>query len=130
MKQSSTSSGTKTSPQEERFFGGGFTILELLTVIAIILVLTTLVIFAASRSIAKATSVNCISNLRQLDIQMTSFVTEFDRYPLFTASPADTMSLPGQKSTWLSSIAYDELRTVSNNKSNMRPKSIVLCPSI
>src|SRR5436190_18943349 len=52
----------------KRPFRGGFTLIELLVVIAIIAVLASLLLSALSAAKAKAYSIKCMSNLRQITL--------------------------------------------------------------
>lgn len=69
----------------------GFTLVELLVVIAVIGILAALLLPALSRAKAAAHRARCTSNLRQLGLALRLYVDEFQKYPLyqdFSAYPA------------------------------------------
>jgi len=59
----------------------GFTLVELLIVIAIIAVLAALLLPALARGKAAAQSAACKSNLRQLGLALNMYVNDYDKYP-------------------------------------------------
>ena len=61
--------------------GRGFTLVELLLVIAVIAVLAALLLPALARAKASAKSAACKSNLRQLGIALTMYVSDYQKYP-------------------------------------------------
>ena len=59
----------------------GFTLLEVLVVIAIIAILASLQLPALSSAKATAKDVKCMSNLKQLNLAVNVYVSEFTSYP-------------------------------------------------
>jgi prepilin-type N-terminal cleavage/methylation domain-containing protein/prepilin-type processing-associated H-X9-DG protein len=63
-----------------------FTLIELLVVIAIIAILATLLLPALSSAKASAKSARCKSNLKQLGIAISAYVTDANAYPMWAPS--------------------------------------------
>lgn len=68
--------------KRRRFCKGGFTLIELLVVVAIISILTAILFPVFSRAKEAAKKTGCASNLRQLGVGWSLYVTDWDeRYP-------------------------------------------------
>src|SRR6266576_265066 len=59
----------------------GFTLVELLVVIAVIAILAALLLPALAKAKSSALSAACKSNLRQLGIALNMYVNDYDKYP-------------------------------------------------
>ncbi len=73
------------------FKEAGFTLIELLVVIAVIAILASLLLPALSGAKASAYSAKCKSNLRQIGIGLTMYVSDFDVYPSGTFRTMDVI---------------------------------------
>src|SRR5439155_9511789 len=63
------------------FRRNGFTLVELLVVIAVIAILAALLLPALARAKASAKSAACKSNLRQLGLALSMYVDDYAKYP-------------------------------------------------
>lgn len=73
-----TISGTSHRAQRASRFGTGFTLIELLVVIAIIAILAAILFPVFAQARAKARSISCLSNVRQVGTAFAMYVQDFD----------------------------------------------------
>jgi prepilin-type N-terminal cleavage/methylation domain-containing protein len=77
----------------------GFTLIEILIVVAIIVILAAVVIPVAGRMKAKAHSVQCVSNLRQLAVIATTAASDTGSYPPMLGLETDSDGNPQHTGT-------------------------------
>jgi len=89
-----------------RFRAYAFTLIELLVVIAVIAVLAALLLPALSKARARANSIKCRSNLRQIGVALTMYVGDGRAYPIVTDVPQAGHTWRGLLAGYLG-IAWD-----------------------
>ena len=97
---------------------GGFTVLELLVVLAIIAIVAALLLPALSRSKARAQAIGCMSNYKQLALAWTMYSTENNDRLVYNvgASAYRSMSLAVANPNWMNNIMDWELNSDNTNQ--------------
>lgn len=86
----------------------GFTLLELLVVVAIIAILSALIFPALASAKARARSAACKNNLKQVGIALASYVAESHRYPPMWGATGGTFA------TWADKLTADGVLNWTN----------------
>jgi prepilin-type processing-associated H-X9-DG protein/prepilin-type N-terminal cleavage/methylation domain-containing protein len=81
-----------------------FTLVELMVVVGIIGILAGLLLTAFSQAKAKANSIKCLNNIRQLNLGVSQFVSDYHVYPLFINGSFFKGKYPEHHTTWISAI--------------------------
>ena len=102
----------------------GFTLIELLVVIAIIAILASLLLPALARAKEKATAVQCLSNLRQLNLALLMYADDHDG--IFPGA-ASRGSYEPMREDW---IFFNVNRAVANKEFFNNPKNSAIGPYI
>ncbi|MCW5559751.1 MAG: prepilin-type N-terminal cleavage/methylation domain-containing protein [Verrucomicrobiae bacterium] len=110
----------------------GFTLLELLVCVAVIAVLASMTAAAVLNARAKARSVSCGSNLRQMGQLLSVFVNDHSRYPMYNATAEEIAVYAGQNGAWFNSIAADQWQRAKEAATQDKyiRSSILACPSV
>lgn len=106
----------------------GFTIVELLAVIAIIGVLTALSLTVFSKAKTKARQIQCANNVRQLGFALQQFLGDYHVYPLMGNPGVREGSYPGHNSSWIGAlerIAFSQ----TNQSKDFLHKGVWVCPA-
>ncbi|HEY3914218.1 MAG TPA: DUF1559 domain-containing protein [Verrucomicrobiae bacterium] len=78
---------------------GGFTLVELLTVVAIIGVLTALLLSSLSEAKAQGRNAVCKGHLRQIGLAMTMYLSDYNVYPS-SNGPWENKLVPYETGSW------------------------------
>ena len=106
----------------------GFTLVELLAVIAIIGILAALLLVGVSRAKGKAQRIQCANNLRQLGQAMQLFIADSHVYPLEINGGYWKGKYTEHFSSW-NAVLENEMSTHFPRKGWTEPKGVWECPA-
>jgi prepilin-type processing-associated H-X9-DG protein/prepilin-type N-terminal cleavage/methylation domain-containing protein len=106
----------------------GFTLVELLAIIAIIGVLAALLLVGVSRAKEKAQRIQCVSNLRQLGQAMKLFIGDSHVYPLLINGGYWQGKDTEHFTSWNAALE-NELSTHFPREGWLEPKGVWDCPA-
>jgi prepilin-type N-terminal cleavage/methylation domain-containing protein/prepilin-type processing-associated H-X9-DG protein len=106
----------------------GFSLIELMVVIAIIGILATLLLPALNRSMARARLTQCANNVRQLGLGMQQFVSDNHLYPLLVDAELDSAKQPTNYNVWAEAVEEHVGGANTRSAPSFRGKGVWLCP--
>ncbi|MFH1498707.1 MAG: type II secretion system protein [Verrucomicrobiota bacterium] len=105
----------KHLPNQDRA-AGGFTLIEMLTVISIVAVLASLAWVGFGAALKKAHGAKCTSNLRTLQVAMSTYSIDWKHWPTLNRETPTNPSVPGTSPWYYSLITQGYVNTHKENR--------------
>ena len=83
---------------------GGFTLVEMLTVVTIVTILAALLLGGLATALKRARRAQCSNNVRQLGVAAQLFVSDSHVYPLHTNPGGSKGSYPEHRTSWIGAL--------------------------
>ncbi len=108
----------------------GFSLIELMAVVAIIAILAALLVPALTRTMGRARLTHCMNNVRQLGLGLQQFVSENHSYPLWVDAEFDSSNHATNATVWAEAVEGNVGGSNTRSAPSFRGRGVWLCPGV